>query len=153
MLEEIEHMLLEAEPDVPSDVGNRIYKGLPRLWEGSYHDVINDYSRHAFLIKLIGDIDTTLGYAHGLTKDDLLRCADRCLLIYVIYKMCAIKVHKKGNGASKYFAIKMGRYGGFMTHRASKIEVAIDIFYTYGEEWMDFVHRNAKLNTIIWTKL
>ena len=47
-LDEMEHMLIALEPNVPQPNGVRIFKGLPRLWEGLPYDVINDYCRQAY---------------------------------------------------------------------------------------------------------
>jgi hypothetical protein len=125
---------------------------LPLLWEGLKSDIVIDYCRHALLLKLIGDDDFSLGLEYGLARDVLLNCPDRCLLLYVIYKMSAIKLHKKVGQVDNFFVIKKGRYGGHKTHRSSKILVAIDIMYTFGEDWLDNVSRNPKLNVAIWNK-
>ena len=115
----MEHMLiaLALEPNVPQPNGDRIFKGLPRLWERLPYDIINDYCRHAFLLNLIGDDDATLGLVYGLGTNVLLSCPDRCLLLYVIYKMSAIKLHKKDGQDNTYFVIKKERYGGQTTQK------------------------------------
>jgi hypothetical protein len=130
-LDEMEFIHLDLEPNVPSANGNRTFKGLPRLWENDAYDIVNDDCRHAFLLNLIGDEDTTLGFAYGLATNVLLSCPDRCLLIYVIYKMSTIKSHKKAGQANTYFVIKKGRYGGHTTHRNSNVLVAIDIMHAF----------------------
>jgi len=66
--------------------------------------------------------------------------------------MSAIKLHKKAGQDNKYFVIKKGRYGGQTTHRSSNILVAIDIMHLYGEDWLDKVSRNPKINVAIWDK-
>ena len=48
-------------------------------------------SSMTIVAKLIGEDDATLGLPYGLVTNDLLSCPDRCLLLYVIYKMSADK--------------------------------------------------------------
>ncbi len=147
-LAEIETLLLNNETEV-FDHSRRIV-GLPGFWRGEEIDIHMDYARHAFLLKVIGEMDTTLGYPHGLARDDFLRDPDVCLLLYCIYKLAAIKTNLRRGRPTQYFVITMGRFGGHTKHRSSKIEVALDIFYSFAENWVDRVRRVQKPE-IFWT--
>jgi len=141
-LAEIETLLLNNETEL-LDQSRRIV-GLPGFWSGKEDDIYMDYARHAFLLKVIGDKDATLGYPNGLARDDLLRDPDVCLLLYCIYKLAAIKTNLRRGRPTQYFVIQMGRFGGHTRHRSSKIEVALDIFYSFAEDWVDKVRRVQK---------
>ena len=67
-----------------------------------------------------------------------------CLLLYCIYKVAAIKTNLRRGRPTQYCVIQMGRFGGHTKHRSSKIEVALDIFYSFVEDWVDKVRRVQK---------
>ncbi len=141
-LVEIEALLLDHQTEVLQ--GERRIAGLPGFWNDNVDDIFMDYARHAFLLKAIGGLDTTLGYPNGLARDILLRDPDVCLLLYCIYKLSAIRTNLRRGRPTTYFVIRMGRGGGHTIHRSSKIEVALDILYSFSENWVDKVRRLSK---------
>ena len=65
--------------------------------------------------------------------------------------MAAIKAGKRrAKQTPKYYAIRLGKRGGLTPYRNLKTQVAIDIFYSYGEDWISRVKRSPKLPEAVW---